>query len=65
MLVSDVVNGLVVLAVTVLVATGQVQLWHLLVLALVSGIATAVYLPRLVAIVPRSCRPHCSARATR
>jgi MFS family permease len=52
MLVSDVVNGLVVLAVAVLIGTGHVVLWHLLVLALVSGIATAVYLPAAGAIVP-------------
>jgi MFS family permease len=52
MLVSDVVNGAVILAVTVLIATGRVQLWHLLVLALISGIATAVYLPAAGAIVP-------------
>ena len=54
-----------VLAVTVLIATGQVMLWHLLVLALVSGIATAVYLPASSAIVADCCRRRCSVRATR
>ncbi|MEO9237084.1 MAG: MFS transporter, partial [Jatrophihabitantaceae bacterium] len=52
MLVSDVVNGAATLTVAVLIATGQVHLWHLLLLALVSGIATAVYLPASSAIVP-------------
>ncbi|HJQ01704.1 MAG TPA: MFS transporter [Jatrophihabitans sp.] len=52
MLVSDVANGTVVLAVTLLIASGQVRLWHLLLLALVSGVATAVYLPAAGAIVP-------------
>src|SRR6185312_4625763 len=44
MLVSDVLNGLVMLLVTSLIATGQVMLWHLVVLSLISGTATAVYL---------------------
>jgi MFS family permease len=51
MLASDVMNGLVMLLVTVLIATGNVMLWHLLVLSLLSGIATAVYLPASSAIV--------------
>jgi MFS family permease len=51
MLASDLMNGLVMLLVTVLIATGQVLLWHLLVLSLLSGIATAVYLPASSAIV--------------
>src|SRR3954468_9673568 len=51
MLVSDVLNGLVMLLVTTLIATGQVMLWHLLVLSLISGTATAVYLPASSAIV--------------
>jgi MFS family permease len=51
MLASDLMNGLVLLVVTMLIATGQVQLWHLLVLSLLSGIATAVYLPASSAIV--------------
>jgi len=51
MLGSDVMNGLVMLLVTGLIATGHVMLWHLLVLSLLSGIATAVYLPASSAFV--------------
>ncbi len=51
MLASDLINGLVLLLVTTLIATGQVQLWHLVTLSLISGTATAVYLPASSAIV--------------
>jgi MFS family permease len=52
MLVSDIVSGLVIVTMSVLIATGEVRLWHLLLLALVTGIATAIYLPAASAIVP-------------
>jgi MFS family permease len=51
MLASDGVNGLVLLALSTLLVTGQLALWHLLLLSLLSGIATAVYLPASSAIV--------------
>lgn len=52
MLISDLVNGLAIGAAGVLIATGAVQLWHLVSLALITGVATAVYLPASSAIVP-------------
>ncbi len=52
MLISDVANGLAILTAGILIATGTVQLWHLVALALVTGVATAVYLPASSAIVP-------------
>jgi len=52
MLISDIVNGAAIITVGALIGTGNVQLWHLVLLALVSGIATAVYLPASSAIIP-------------
>jgi MFS family permease len=52
MLVSDIVGGLAMLTMSVLIGTGDVRLWHLMVLALITGIATALYLPASSAIVP-------------
>ncbi|MBV9823032.1 MAG: MFS transporter [Actinobacteria bacterium] len=52
MLVSDIASGLAMLTTAVLIGTGEVRLWHLVLLALITGIATAIYLPASSAIVP-------------
>lgn len=52
MLVSDIAGGLAMLTMAVLIGTGEVRLWHLVLLALVTGVATAIYLPASSAIVP-------------
>jgi len=52
MVVSDIVSGLAMVTMTVLIAIGEVRLWHLVLLALATGVATAVYLPASSAIVP-------------
>jgi MFS family permease len=52
MLISDVANGVAILTAGVLIATGSIQLWHLVVLAMLSGTATAVYMPASSAIIP-------------
>jgi len=51
MLISDGVNGVVLLTLTALIISGQIALWHLLLFSLLSGTATAVYLPASSAIV--------------
>lgn len=52
MLVSDIANGLATVGIGVLIATGHARLWQFLLLAVVSGVATAVYLPASSAIIP-------------
>ncbi|HJQ00601.1 MAG TPA: MFS transporter [Jatrophihabitans sp.] len=51
MLASDLVNGAVLLVLTLLIVTGQLALWHMLLFAFLSGTAIAVYLPASSAIV--------------
>jgi MFS family permease len=52
MLISDIVNGSAILTSGVLIATGTIELWHLVGLALLTGVATSVYLPASSAIIP-------------
>lgn len=52
MLASDVARGLAVSVVAVLVLTGRAEVPHLVVMALVFGIADAFFLPAMQAIIP-------------
>ena len=52
MLVSDATRGLAVGAIAVLVATGAIQLWELVVMCAVFGTADAFFYPASTAVVP-------------
>ena len=52
LLIADIASGLAISTMAVLIATGTVELWHLVALTLVTGMATAVYLPATSAILP-------------
>ena len=52
MLIADTVQMVGVGAIAVLVATGEVQLWHLASLSALIGLAQAFYLPSITAITP-------------
>lgn len=50
MLVSDSVSGAAIAVVAILIATGRVRVWELLVLSLVMGLASAFFMPAVSAI---------------
>ncbi len=52
MLASNVLRAAVVTVVTVLVVTGRVELWHLIVLAIVFGSVDALFMPAMNTLVP-------------
>ena len=56
MMACNMVRGALLTAVTALVFTGLVQLWHLYILAVFFGTADAFYHPSLMAIFPRIVR---------
>jgi MFS family permease len=56
MMACNVVRGAVLAAVTAIIFTGLVKLWHLYVLAVFFGTADAFYHPSLMAIFPRIVR---------
>jgi MFS family permease len=45
-------NGIVTLVIAILIATGDIQLWHLIVAAAVSGVLFAFHVPARFAIIP-------------
>ena len=51
-------------AIAVLAATGQVQVWHLIVLSAVFGLGETLYGPSFTAIVPELCPSGCWCRRT-
>lgn len=53
MVLADSIRGLVVLAMGLLAVTGTVEVWHLVVLALVYGIAEAFFSPAFTALIPQ------------
>jgi MFS family permease len=53
MVVSDAVAGLAQAAIAVLVLTGTAEIWHLVVLQVVRGIATSFFFPASQGIVPQ------------
>jgi len=52
MLISDLIRGVVVLAFGFLVATNQIELWHVYVLAIIFGVVSAFFQPAQTAVIP-------------
>ena len=52
MLVSNIVRAVVVSLVTILIVTGRVELWHLIVLAVIFGAVDALFIPAMNTIIP-------------
>ncbi|HYH93619.1 MAG TPA: MFS transporter [Candidatus Saccharimonadales bacterium] len=52
LLVSDIARGLTVGALTALILTGRVEVWHLVVMGVLFGIVDALFFPALNTIVP-------------
>jgi MFS family permease len=57
LLASDLVQGVAVGIVTVLGATGHLQLWELAILAAVTGAGSAFFLPASTAVIPQLVAP--------
>ena len=56
MLASDIARGVTVGALAALALSGRAELWHLLVMGVVFGIADALFFPAMNAIVPQIVR---------
>src|SRR5262245_52216165 len=57
MTVSLVVFGGCAAALSVLAATGHLTIWHVIVIAMISGVATALYAPAMHSVVPSLVPP--------
>lgn len=57
LIVSDIARGLAVGTVALLVATGRIEVWHLIGLGAVFGTANALFFPAYTAIVPEVLTP--------
>jgi MFS family permease len=58
MVASDVVGAAAQATAAVLLLLGTAQVWHIVVLAAVRGIASAFFVPASSAVVPQTVRPH-------
>ncbi len=52
MIVSDSIRGLVMLALAILVATNQIQLFHIYILQVIFGVVSAFFSPAVSALIP-------------
>ena len=53
---TQVGNGLIALVISILISTGHIQLWHLIVAAALTGVLFAFHIPARFAIIPELVR---------